>query len=603
MSATVLPSRAEIDPNYTWDLTSLYATDKEFLDDFAAMPGALEELIGYRGRLASSSAVLGDFFEHYWATAIRLNRLANYSSLPVTVDQADQAARERAGRFQALIAQFEAATAFVAPELLDIGNMRLNELIGADPRLAHLGRYVEQLEKRRPHIRSSEVESVLSAVKDPLSSIEKAYNSLTNGEIPFATITHAGALYEVARSTYPKLRMANDRELRRKAHESYTDGFLAFDDTITELYVGRVKQSVLMARARGYSSTVEEQLAPREVPRSVLDSVVDTFKANLGVWHRYWEARRVILGVETLREHDVFARLTDDAFEVPYQRAIDWIVEGMAPLGAEYVEPLRRGLLRDRWVDVYPNKGKRDGAFCSRAYGYQPQIMMSYQGDLESMSTLAHELGHAVHGVLLDEAQPLVYANYSMVMAETASNFNQALVRSHLLDRLKLPHERLSVLEEAFYNFHRYFFIMPTLVRFELAVHQAVEQGEGLTSTKLNDVMRGLFQEGYGDAIAADERTGVTWAQFGHLYVPFYTFQYAAGIAAAAALADDVRRRVDGSVERYLTFLRTGNSKPPVDALRDAGVDLTTAAPIERAFAVLEGYVSELEDIAAAGTR
>lgn len=599
MSASFLPSRAEVDPNYTWDLASLYATDKEFRDDLAAMPGAIAELTSYRDRLGTSSTVLGDFFQHYWDAAIHLNRLGNYSSLPVTVDQADQAARERAGRFQALTAQFDAATAFVAPELLDIGNTRLNELIGSDPRLAHLGRYVEQLEKRRPHVRSGEVESVLSAAQDPLNASEKAYNSLANGEIPFATITHAGQQHEVARSTYPKLRMADDRELRRKAYESYTDGFLAFDDTIAELYVGRVKHSVFMARARGYSSTVEEQLAPREVPRSVLESVVDTFTANLGVWHRYWEARRAILGVEKLGEHDVFARLTDDVFEVPYQRAIDWIIEGMAPLGAEYVEPLRGGLLHDRWVDVYPNKGKRDGAFCSRAYGYQPQIMMSYQGELESMSTLAHELGHAMHGVLLDEAQPLVYANYSMVMAETASNFNQALVRSHLLDELELPHERLAVLEEAFYNFHRYFFIMPTLVRFELAVHQAVERGEGLTATRLNDIMRGLFQEGYGDAIMADERTGVTWAQFGHLYVPFYTFQYAAGIAAAAALAHDVHRQVDGAVERYLAFLRVGSSKPPIDALRDAGVDLTTATPIEKAFAVLEGYVSELEGIAA----
>ncbi|HLU82271.1 MAG TPA: M3 family oligoendopeptidase, partial [Trueperaceae bacterium] len=532
MPATTLPARSELDEAYTWDLSSLYATDQAYLDDLAAVPLAIDELSGYRGRLGSSATVLGDFFGRLWDTSLRLRRLANYSGLPVTVDQTDQAARQRAGRFQALAAQFEAATAFVAPELLDLGGARLNQLIASDARLSHLGRYVEQLEKRRPHIRSGEIESLLSATSDPLSAIEKAYNSLTNGEIPFAAVTHAGAEHEVARSTYPRLRMAADRELRRKAYESYTDGFLAFDDTITELYVGRVKQSVFLARQRGYADTVEEQLAPREVPRSVLDAVVDTFTANLGVWHRYWEARRRILGVERLEEHDVFARLTDGDFEVPYERAVDWIVAGMRPLGAEYVEPLQQGLRHDRWVDVYPNRGKRDGAFCSRVYGHQPQVMMSYQGDLESMSTLAHELGHAMHGVLLDAAQPLVYANYSMVMAETASNFNQALVRSHLLDEFTEPTQRLAVLEEAFYNFHRYFFIMPTLVRFELAVHQAVERGEGMTSARLNDIMLGLFQEGYGDALTADERTGVTWAQFGHLYVPFYTFQYAAGIAA-----------------------------------------------------------------------
>ena len=599
MSASELPTRAEVDPEFTWDLGSLYPDDRAYQDDMVVLISDIDALAAFRGTLGADATTLGDFFERYWDASVRLRRLSNYSGLPVTVDQGDQAARERLGRFQALASRFASSTAFVVPELLAVGTATLTTYIAADQRLAHLGRYLEQLEARGPYVRSDEVEGVISALGDPLSAIERAYNSLANGEIPFAPVTHDGVRHQVARSTYPKLRMASDRELRRKAYESYTDGFLAFDDTITELYVGRVKQSVFMARTRGYPSTVEEQLTPHEVPRSVLDSVVTTFTARLDVWHRYWRARRRLLGVDSLAEHDVFARLGTEPFDVPYEQAIEWILQGMAPLGDVYTGPLRRGLLHERWVDVYPNKGKRDGAFCSRVYGYQPQIMMSYQGELESLSTLAHELGHAMHGVLLDEAQPLVYANYSMVMAETASNFNQALVRAHLLATLTEPHQRLAVLEEALYNFHRYFFIMPTLVRFELAVHEAVERGEGLTSARLNSIMRDLFQEGYGSEIAADERTGVTWAQFGHLYVPFYTFQYAAGIAAAAALADDVHRQVDGAVERYLTFLRAGSSKPPIEALKAAGVDLTTAAPIEKAFAVLEGYVSELEALAA----
>jgi len=228
-------------------------------------------------------------------------------------------------------------------------------------------------------------------------------------------------------------------------------------------------------------------------------------------------------------------------------------------------------------------------------------VMMSYVGDLGSLSTLAHELGHAMHDVLMDEAQPLPYTDVSMVAAETASNFNQALVRRHLLARFTDPDQRLDVLDEAFGNFHRYFFIMPTLVRFELAVHDAVARGEGLTGAKLNALMRDLFQEGYGEHITADERVGITWAEFGHLYVPFYTFQYAAGISAAAALAEDVYEGEPGAAERYLGFLRAGSSLPTIEALRAAGVDLTTPAPIERAFAVLEGHVAELERLA--GTR
>lgn len=596
-----LPTRAELDPAYTWNLAALFPTEEAYSEAFAAAEAALETLPRYRGRLGESAATLADGIEAYLALLAQVQKLRAYASLPVSVDQDDQQARQRLGRFQGLATRFATASAYLEPELLELGMEHLRAALDDEPRLRYLRRHFERLEARRPHVRSADVEDVLAAANDPFATFERSYNSLANGEVVFAPARDAeDAEYEVARSTYPALRMSDDRELRRSAYASYAGGFLALRNTFADLYLGRVKQSVFAARVRGYPNTVEEQLAPREVPRQVLDTVVDTFRANLPVWHRYWVARRKLLGVDRHQEWDVFAPLSPNPPQVSYRQAIDWIVEGMAPLGPEYVEPLRRGLLEERWVDVYPNRGKRDGAFASRAYGHQPYIMMSFQGDLESMSTLAHELGHAMHSKLMDQAQPLPYANYAMMVAETASNFNQALVRRHLLTKLTDPAARLALLDETFYNFHRYFFIMPTLVRFELETHQAVERGEGVTAGALNETMRRLFQEGYGDEVPTDERTGITWAQFGHLYVPFYTFQYAAGIAAAAALAEDVHQGVDGAAERYLAFLRAGSSVPPVEALRAAGVDMTTPGPIERAFAVVEGYVAELEALAAA---
>lgn len=596
-----LPARSEVDPAFTWDLTALFPDAEAYRSEFDAAEQNLESLTAFKGRLGDSAAGLGDFMDDYWSSLARLFRLRAYASLPVSVDQGDALARAEAGRFQALAARFASAVAFVQPELLEIGSATLAAWQSEDERLSRLSRYFERLETARDHVRSAEVEALLGAANDPFGTAERAYNALANGEIAFApAVDSQGAEHEVARSTFPALRASTDRQLRRSAFDAYTGGFLKFSDTLTELYLGRVKQSVFTSRARGYASTVEEQLKPREVPLSVLEAVVDTFTANLSVWHRYYAARRRLLKVDVLEEADVFAPLSTAEFPVPYETSIEWIADGMAPLGEDYVGKMLKGLTQDRWVDVYPNRGKRDGAFANHPPGVQPYIMMSYQGDMASLSTLAHELGHAMHGVLMHEVQPLAYTGYAMVIAETASNFNQALVRSHLLERFTDPVGRLAVLEEAFQNFHRYFFIMPTLVRFELEVHRAVERGEGLTAGRLNEIMRTLFQEGYGEHIATDERTGITWATFGHLYVPFYTFQYAAGIAAAAALADDVFRGVDGAVERYLAFLRAGASVSPVEAWELAGLDFTSAAPIERAFEVVTGYVEELEALAAA---
>lgn len=602
---TPLPTRAELDPAYTWNLAATYPDEAAYEADLADMDQLLQRLAAYQGNLNESAAKLADFFDLYWQTLATIQKLNIYANMPVTVDQASQEARARAGRFQSLVAKASATMAFVRPELLSIGQRTIEGYMRSEPRLAYLERFFQRLEASRPHVRSLEVEQVLSQMNDAMGAAGRAYNSLTNSELPFEPVLDQnGNEFEVARSTYGALTTSPDRFLRERAHTSYTDGFLAHQDTITELYLGRVKEAVFNANVRGYPSSVEEQLTPREVPRQVLTNVLDVFKKNLGVWHRYWEARRKILGVDQLMEYDIFAPISSQPPRPTYQQAIDWMVQGMQPLGEEYVSILEKGLREERWVDVYPNRGKRDGAFCAHAYGGQPYIMMSYQDNLESVSTLAHELGHGMHSLLLERRQPLANSGYAMMVAETASNFNQALMRPYLMEQLTSEEERLALLQEAFYNFHRYFFIMPTLVRFELEVHEAVARGEGLTSSKLSQIMQRLFQEGYGDVIQADERTGITWATFGHLYVPFYTFQYAAGISAAAALASDVRagfeKGDDSAAKRYLEFLHTGSAEEPVAQLQRAGVDMTTAAPIEKAFSVLEGYVAQLEEIAAA---
>ncbi|HEX8218087.1 MAG TPA: M3 family metallopeptidase, partial [Chloroflexia bacterium] len=283
-----------------------------------------------------------------------------------------------------------------------------------------------------------------------------------------------------------------------------------------------------------------------------------------------------------------------------FEEAVDMICEGMGPLGGDYCDPMRKGLLEQRWVDVYPNVGKRSGAYSGGSYGTNPFILMSYVNDLESMSTLAHELGHSMHSYLTRANQPMVYARYGMFVAETASNFNQAMVRAHLLKKNDDPQFQISVIEEAMYNFHRYFFIMPILARFELEIHTRVENGQALTADGLIELMADMFAEGYGPEVEVDRpRVGITWAQFPiHMYLNFYVYQYATGISAANALAANVLEKGESAAEDYKRFLKAGSSTYPLDALKMAGVDMSTPEPVERAFDILEGFVDRLERLA-----
>jgi oligoendopeptidase F len=328
----------------------------------------------------------------------------------------------------------------------------------------------------------------------------------------------------------------------------------------------------------------------------VFHTLIEVFKENLPTWHRYWRVRREALGYDALYVYDIKAPLTEAKPEVPYEQAVVWICEGMAPLGEEYVAAIRRGCREGRWVDRARNKGKRQGAFSSGAYDTQPFIMMSYADDVFSLSTLAHELGHSMHSFLTRKNQPYIYGHYSLFVAEVASNFHQAMVRDYLFRTQEDADLQLALIEEAMSNFHRYFFIMPTLARFELEMHQRVERGAPVNARTMMDLTADLFKEGYGkEVVFDDERIGITWAQFVHMYMNFYVYQYATGISGAHALTDRVLSGERGAAEDYVRFLSAGGSVYPLDALKAAGVDLAAPEPVERAFESLAEVVDRLE--------
>ena len=604
MTTTPLRKRSEIPVEHTWDTASIFPDLGAWEAEIKAIDADLAQVDAFKGHLGDSPARLADFLELSDALSLRLGKIFVYVSLNSSVDTTDQAWQARNGQAMGFFARARARMSFYKPEALRIGFDTIKRWTNEEPRLALYAHHFDLLEREAAHVRSDEVEELLSQMGDAFQSARRIHGILTDADLRYPPATDsAGATVELALGSMQTALQSPDRELRKSAWRSDRDAHLAAKNTMAACLTTGVKQDVFMMRARKYDSSLEAALAPNTIPVEVFHNLIAVFKKNLPTWHRYFEARRKLLGVDTLQPWDIVAPLTSAPPEVPYAKSVEWICEGMAPLGREYVDVARAGMTSERWVDIYPNAGKRQGAFSSGLKGTKPFIMMSYNDTLFAMSTLAHELGHSMHSWYSRRAQPGIYAGYSLFVAEVASNFNQAMVRADLLKRFPERDFQIAVIEEAMANFGRYFLIMPTLARFELEVHERTERGEGLSADALNKLMADLFLETYGESmqVAPEDvaRVGITWGQFAtHMYSNFYVFQYATGISGAHALADGILSGKPGAVENYLKFLSAGGSLHPLDALKLAGVDMTQPEPVEKAFAVLAGLVERLEALA-----
>ncbi|HEB66045.1 MAG TPA: oligoendopeptidase F [Chloroflexi bacterium] len=595
----MLLSREEIPSQYTWNAPSVFSSPEAWEQAYQTLEDEIPALEAYQGKLGEGPDTLLAWFEVYEQVARLLGKLFVYAGMSFAVDTADQEAAARRERVQSLAARFYAAVSFVNPELIAIGFDTLRAWMKENPRLAVYAHAFDELERQQAHVRSAEVEALLGALNDPFRSAASIHGILADADLKFEPARGSdGRTWQVAQGSIGALITHPDGEVRRTAWENYADAYLGVRNALGVCLATGVKQNVFRARARNYPSSLEAALDPHAIPVSVFHNLIATFRRRIPLWHRYWALRKRVQGVERLPVWDIKAPLLKEKIRIPYEQAVEWVIAGLEPLGEAYIAALRRGLTEERWVDVYPNRGKRSGAFSSGSPGTHPFIMMSYNEDIFSLSTLAHETGHSMHSYLAWKHQPFIYSRYSLFVAEVASNFHQALVRSYLLKTQTDRAFQIAVLEEAMSNFHRYFFIMPTLARLELAIHERVERGEGLTAEILTNLMTDLFAEGYGEEVAYDrQRVGITWAQFpNHLYANFYVYQYATGISAANALAQKVLGDESGeSAARYLDFLKAGGSRYPLDALALAGVDMTSPEPVERAFDVLETYVARLE--------
>ncbi|MCX6367279.1 MAG: oligoendopeptidase F [Armatimonadetes bacterium] len=597
-----LPTRAQIleaARESTWDLESIFPTPESWEAAFVAADAAIPSAAAFAGRL-SNSETLVEYFATVEKLQIQVSHIAVYAHLGFATDTSNTDAAARTDRAMGLATRFGAATAFAEPELLALGAEKLTQWAAEHPKLATHAHYFDRLSQRAPYIRSGEVEQVLTMANDAFRSASRIHGILCDADLTFTAVDGDR---EIGQSTIGSLLTDADRSVRESAWKGYADAHLAHKNSLAQCLATGVKQNVFTARVRGYESALHASLTPNFIPVSVFDNLMTTFQKNLPTWHKYWGLRKRALGLDKLAPWDIKAPLTQGKTEVPYAQSVQWIAEGMAPLGEEYVAAMVKGATEERWVDWAVNKGKRMGAFSSGAVGTHPFIMMSYNDDVFSLSTLAHELGHSMHSYYSRKSQPAHYAGYGLFVAEVASNFNQALTRAYLLEKFADNKELLiGVLEEAMSNFHRYFLVMPTLARFEREIHERVWSGGALTAAFLTERMAELFAEAFGPDVALEgedrQRVGSTWMQFStHLYSNFYVYQYATGISGAHALAQNVLSGGPPAADAYLGFLKAGGSDYPLNVLKSAGVELASPEPVEAAFATMAHYVDRLETL------
>ncbi len=598
MSGGGLPRRSELPPEQRWDVESVFANDAEWDAALATALTRLEALGEYRDRLGESATMLLDALQLRFALLALVGKVGVYASLRFSEDATNPANGALAERGRGLRARFEAAASFIEPELLALDPATLDRFMAENRELATYRHYFDKVGRGRGHVRSAEVEEVLAEAANLGDTPRAVRSALENADMVLGTIRdEAGNEVRLGQGNLQRYLRSTDRALRRAAWEQSADAYLGLRNTYAATIAGVVKRDVFYARMRRYDSSLEASLAPNAIPAEVFHNLLDTVWKNLPTWHRYFAVRRRMLGLDTLHGWDLTAPLERGRKPISFAEGVDLIAAGLAPLGEEYVGIVRRGIA-DRWVDPWPNIGKGGGAFSSGVKGTHPFISMSYGNDLGGVSTLAHELGHSVHSYYSWQTQPQVYAPYSLFVAEAASNMNQALLGAYLLETTDDPQTLVAVIEERMGNHLRYLFTMPILAKFELDCHERVERGEALSAEGMTAALAELYRQGYGGEVVMDEpRMGITWARFPHLFANFYVFQYATGIAAAAALAQQVRAEGQPAAERYINFLKTGGSVYPLDALRAAGADLRGPAPVQAAFDILAGYVDRLETL------
>jgi len=594
-AAKALPKRAEIPEALRWRLEDLYPSDEIWEEDFQRIKEALPRLQAFAGTLAESPAKLAECLKLRDETGARLERVYVYAFTRMDEDSTNATYQALHDRSQRLYVELRTAISFIEPELLQMPEERLREYL-ASPELALYRHHLEDIVRQKPHTLSPSEEAILAAAGEVAQAPANVYDMFHDADLKFPAIQdEKGEWIEVTHGRYIRLMESSDRRVRKDAFEAMHNTYNKWRHTVAATLAASVRKDVFYARMRRFGSALEMALHADNIPVSVYTNLIDTIRSRIDLLHRYMEVRKRLLGVDELHMYDLYVPLVPEAdLHIPYEKACEMMLAGLKPLGEEYVRIVKEGL-DNRWVDVLENEGKRSGAYSIGAYPVHPYILMNYEPNVDNLFTLAHEFGHAGHTYLSFKAQPYVYANYTIFVAEVASTLNEHLLFHHLLRETSDKAQRRYLINKYLDGVRGTVFRQVKFAEFEKIIHEHVEAGQALTPQFLCDTYHRLVKEYYGPALIADDPIAIEWARIPHFYRAFYVYQYATGFSAATALGEAILEEGKPAVERYLNMLSAGGSDYSLELLRRAGVDMTKPEPILRVLDVFEQMLNELE--------
>jgi len=595
MNEITIPARNDIVPADTWDLTALFAGDTAWYEGLSAFANMTERLISFRGTLGKSADSLADYLDFSRDLGILGERLGYYAMLRQSEDEGSGEARTMYGKFAMASAKADAAGSWSNPEILAVPEQEMEKFL-EHPRLTDYRILLQRILRYKPHILSENEEKILALHAEAEDTANDAFSVLTNVDFDFGFIDTPEGKRPLSQSTMSVFLENPSRDVRCRAYSAFYGRFEEHKNVLSALFSGSVKQDVIRARIRGHSSARASALFPDNVNEAVYDNLIATVNENLGPLHRYYSLRKKTLNLPELRHYDVYTPLVQSVKrKTTWNEAVDLLSDALAPLGGEYVDTLRGGLL-GRWADRYENKGKRSGAFSAGSFTGDPYILMNYKEDsIRDVFTLAHEGGHSMHSWYSARSNPFTNYNYSIFEAEVASTFNEDLLFRYLIKNAESKEMRLYLVNKQADDILATLFRQTMFAEFEKLTHELEEGGTPLTVDVIRSEYRKLQEKYFGPEMVLEEASDLECLRIPHFYRAFYVYKYATGISAALALTQRVLS--GGSRERddYFAFLKSGGSRFPVESLKVAGVDMSSPAPVQAACQTFARLVDELE--------